>query len=437
MSSGNVVSPSTAAGRKPGVRRGRITRLAWTSADQVVSSATNAALSFLVAREVSPSQFGAFAFAFVAFMYAVGVSRALVSDPLIVRFSGVKRSRQKRAIADSAGSAVLVGLAAGAISAALGLMVGDLTGKLLVVLGLLLPGLLLQDHWRQAFFASGRPRSAFVNDALWAVLQLGGVVALIQNDSGGTVAYLAVWGLSACLAAVIGMWQADVLPRVTAGVAWIRDHRDIGLRFTWGFLINQGAFNTAFVIVGGIAGIAAVGAMRAAQVLMGPIRVIFSSIGSFALPLLSRRASGGEPVTRQALAVSASAATVTLAWTGLLLLMSDGVGETLLGATWESAQQVISIFGLQLTAIGVSLGAAMGLKSMAKARLTLRLAIVQAPLALGLGAAGAAWSGAVGAVIGLFITQTIGAAYSWWLFLRWSGQIRVPDTTVSDVEVPR
>jgi hypothetical protein len=39
-----------------------------------------------------------------------------------------------------------------------------------VALGFGLPGILLQDSYRFAYFAQGRGDKAFVNDLLWAVL---------------------------------------------------------------------------------------------------------------------------------------------------------------------------------------------------------------------------------------------------------------------------
>ena len=384
----------------------------------MVSSATNAALSFLVAREVSAAEFGAFAFAFVVFMYAVGICVALVSDPLIVRFSGVGRRERQEAIAESAGAAVMLGVALCLLVAAVGVVLGGQVGGLLLVLAVFLPGLLLQNHWRLAFFASGWPRSAFMNDGVWAVLQIGGVAALIVNGNGSTAAYLAVWGGSATVAAIVGSWQAGVRPRPTAARGWVRDHRDIGLRFTGSFVLNQGAFNTAFVIVGAISGVAAVGAMRAAQVLIGPVRVAFAALDAYALPLLSRLATQNGRLVRPALAFSATAAVVTALWTALLASLPDSVGRALLGDTWDQASQLIVLYGLQVAAIGVATGAAAGLKALAEARLTLRVVLVQAPLALGLGALGAWVAGAQGAVLGLFLTQVVGAGYSWWLFLR-------------------
>jgi O-antigen/teichoic acid export membrane protein len=407
---------SSRAGPPAHRRASRTARLGWTTTDQMVSSATNAALSILVARQVSAEEFGAFALAFVVFMYAVGICVALVSDPLTVRFSGVGRRERQDAIAQSAGAAVVLGVALGLLVAPVGLVLGGELGPLLLVLSLFLPGLLLQNHWRLAFFASGWPRSAFANDAVWAVLQIGGVVALIATGRGSPATYLAVWGASATVAAIVGARQAGVLPRPSAARSWVRDHQDIGLRFTWGFLLNQGAFNTAFVVVGVISGAAAVGAMRAAQVLVGPVRVAFAALNSYALPLMVRLVAENRRLGRPALLMSGVSAAITVLWTALLASLPDSVGRALLGETWTQAGDLLVLYGLQVGAIGVGAGAIAGLRAFAEAGLTLRVILLQAPLALALGALGAWLDGARGAVLGLFVTQALGAVYSWWLF---------------------
>lgn len=423
--------------RPPAHRRAsRTARLGWTTTDQMVSSATNAALSILVAREVSAEEFGAFALAFVVFMYAVGVCVALVSDPLMVRFSGVGRRERQEAIADSAGAAVMLGAGLGLLVAPVGLVLGGELGPLLVVLSLFLPGLLLQNHWRLAFFASGWPRSAFVNDVVWAVLQIGGVAALIATGRGSPATYLAVWGGSATVAAIVGARQAGVLPRPTAARRWVRDHQDIGLRFTWGFLLNQGAFNTAFVVVGAISGAAAVGAMRAAQVLVGPVRVAFAALNSYALPLMVRLVADNGRLGRPALLMSGASAAITVAWTALLASLPDSVGRSLLGDTWTQASDLLVLYGLQVAAIGIGAGAIAGLRALAEAGLTLRVVLLQAPLALALGALGAWTDGARGAVLGLFVTQAVGAAYSWWLFWR-ASRAREAHLPTAELEAAR
>jgi hypothetical protein len=82
-------------------------------------------------------------------------------------------------------SVLFVGLATGACALAAGALIGGTTGLAFLALGLTLPGLILQDSWRYAFFAVGRGRHAFINDTIWAVLQIPALVFLKINPRAG------------------------------------------------------------------------------------------------------------------------------------------------------------------------------------------------------------------------------------------------------------
>lgn len=399
---------------RPGVRG----RIIWTTLDQVVSSATNAAVSFLVARQLGASEFGSFAVAFIAFAFVSGLARAIVTDPLLIRFSAATDDARRRAVGDAAGAMLIAGAVSSAFCAAVGLSVSGLTGAVLVALAVVLPGLLLQTAWRQSFFAAGRPRAAFVNDGAWAVMQIGGLAAVELTGGGSAIELMLVWGSAAAIAAVLGAVQAGTRPRLGGGVAWLRRHRDLGARFGTEFALSQGAANVTMILVGVVATITAVGSIRGAQVLLGPVMVLFLSITAFALPLLSRRVAVGGGITRLSIAIGGVAGGLTLLWTLLLLLLPAALGRELLGATWPGAREVLAFSGLQWVAIGIASGATLGLKAHGRAATLLRLTLIQAPLMIVLGVGGAYIADAKGAVCGLAIAQLVGAVLNWSALLR-------------------
>ena len=141
-------------------------RLGWGVADQAVSSLTNFAVVLYVAHAVGAAQFGAFSLAYVTYGFALNASRGLATDPLLVRFSGADPPAWRSAVAACTGTATVVGMAAGVcVLGAAALLDGTTKGAFLA-LGLTLPGLLLQDSWRYAFFALGRGSQAFLNDVV-------------------------------------------------------------------------------------------------------------------------------------------------------------------------------------------------------------------------------------------------------------------------------
>ena len=80
-----------------------INRFGWALADQVLSSATNFALSLLVARTVGARDLGAFSVAYATFTFSLGAVRAIAGELLAVRHSAVSAEEWREAyrIADN------------------------------------------------------------------------------------------------------------------------------------------------------------------------------------------------------------------------------------------------------------------------------------------------------------------------------------------------
>ena len=245
-------------------------------ADQALSSLTNFAVGLVVARSVSTVDFGAFALAFAVYLAALNGSRAVTSLPLTIRYSGSPEGVWRDATAAAAGMSLLVGAAFGAACLAFALAAGGSVGAVLVVLAPLLPGLLLQDLWRFAFFARGSGLQAFANDGVWALIQLPAFGLVLLSGRGASVGLpLLIWGGSASVAAVIGVAQAGVWPRIRRARWWWRVHRDLAPRYVGEYAASTGGELIQPYGIGAVAGLVAVGTMRAGELLLGPFNVVF------------------------------------------------------------------------------------------------------------------------------------------------------------------
>ena len=89
----------------------------------------------------------------------------------------------------------------GLISLVAGLAAGGPLGDAFVALAIVLPGLLLQDAWRFAFFAKGEGKKAFVNDCVWGVALLPALYVAAHVHT--VVAFVLAWGLSGAVAAAL------------------------------------------------------------------------------------------------------------------------------------------------------------------------------------------------------------------------------------------
>src|SRR5262245_14396573 len=389
-------------------------RLSWGLADQAVSSMTNFAVGIYIARTLGLIAFGTFSLAWVTYAVAVNLSRGLATDPLLVRFSGVPVARWRAAMAQSSSTALLVGLATGATSLLAGLLIGGLVGSGFVALGLTLPGLLVQDSWRYAFFANGQGRKAFLNDAVWAVALVPAMLLATRN--GSVFTFVLAWGAAAAVAASYGIVQTKVLPRVRGVRSWLRQHRDLGPRYMIENVCVTSAEQLRMYGLGAIAGLAAVGAVRGAQLLLAPFFAVLLAMSMVSVPEAARvlkRSPRRLPLF--CLLLGGSEAVAGTLWgLAVLFLLPAEVGEELLGSVWPAAYALIVPTPLVFIGGGLIDGATSGLRALGAARRSLRARLIGWVAYVSCGLAGAAVGGAVGSVWVVGFAIYFSAVVTWW-----------------------
>ncbi|MEU7403219.1 hypothetical protein, partial [Streptomyces sp. NPDC044948] len=320
-------------GRRTGTR-GIVGRLSWGLADQAASSLSNFVVGIYVARSLGLTAFGAFSLAWVTYGVVLNVSRGLATDPLVVRFSGVPEASWRGAVARSSGTALVVGAVIGAVCLAAGLGVGGDVGPAFAGLGVMLPGLLLQDAWRYAFFAAGDGRKAFVNDVVWGVALVPAMVVAAQV--GSVAAFILAWGSSAAVAAVYGCVQSRIRPRPAEAREWLRDHRDLGTRYLVENVGLSGASQLRAYGLGAIVGVGAVGEVRGAELLLGPFLAVLMGLSLVTVPEAARvLRQAPERLGRFCLLLGGGQTVAALLWGAALLLMPDRLGELVLGDVWS------------------------------------------------------------------------------------------------------
>jgi hypothetical protein len=389
-------------------------RLGWGLADQMLSSSTNFIVGLLVARTLPPSDFGAFSIAFVTYTLALGASRALASEPLSVAYSAVDDRDWRRGVRSATGLAVAMGsaVAAGCLVAGW-LMHGSLQAAFLL-LGVTMPGLLLQDAWRFAFFAGRKERRAFGNDLVWAIVLLPSV-ALLINTGRATVGSLTfAWGGAGSIAAVAGILQARVLPSPIRTLSWVKEQRALAPRFLGEFAVSSGTSQLTVYLLGGIAGLTQAAALRAGQILLGPLNIIFMAIGLVAVPEAVRLLAASPGVFRRAsVLASLSLAAIVAAWGTVALLLPARFGKELMGENWKGARDLLLPLTIAVAAYAGSLGAMVGLRAMAAARRSLRARSIVAAFTLVAGVTGALLAEARGVAWGFVVAGCL-ELFVWW-----------------------
>jgi O-antigen/teichoic acid export membrane protein len=373
----------------------------WSVVDQALSAASNLGLSVVVARSVSAPSFGAFAMAFVVFGIAVAVTKAVVGQPLQIRFSGRAPQDQHDANARALGCAVLIGLAGSVLLVTVGLSAGGIVGAAMLALAVALPALLLQDSCRMAMFAVGAPRQAALIDTVWVVVQFSVLIIALTREDRSVVGLIAIWGGSAALSAMVGLALLRVRPRLRAGYAWLVEHRDLTRYLFAEYLLGLGAMQVAILLVGAVASASAVGALRAAQVLLGPLGIVGLALFQFAVPEIARNAGlQSRRLARFAVLTSAALGALTVAYGTVLLLLPDEIGVSLFGETWAGAQVVLLAMTLSSFASACANGPACVLYGMGQARVTYRINLAKGPVLLGT------------VLLGTWLWSSAGAAYA-------------------------
>ncbi|WSW72888.1 hypothetical protein OG390_07565 [Streptomyces sp. NBC_00996] len=397
-------------------KRALVGRLSWGLADQAASSMSNFAVGIYVARSLGVTAFGVFSLAWVTYGVVLNVSRGLATDPLVVRFSGVSDASWRGAVARSSGTALGVGAAIGAACLVAGPALGGRVGPAFVCLGVMLPGLLLQDAWRFSFFAAGAGRKAFVNDVVWGVALVPAMV--VAARVGSVAAFVLAWGASATVAAGYGYIQSGIRPRVTEARGWLREQRDLGYRYLVENTCLSGASQLRAYGLGAIVGLGAVGAVRGAELLLGPFLAVLMGLSLVTVPEAARvLRRAPQQLGKFCLLLGGGQAVGALLWGGALLLMPDRLGEFALGDVWHSAAQLIAPVTLGVAGAGLGTGAAAGLRALGAARRSLRSQLFASACYVSGGLGGAAVAGTVGSAWGV-ATATVSGSAVWWLQLR-------------------
>jgi O-antigen/teichoic acid export membrane protein len=387
--------------------------------DQVLSSVTNFVLGLVVARTLGPTRYGAFTLAYATYIIVLGVSRSMNTDALMVRYSASSHEDWRVATAAAAGGATSTGIVAGVLAIVIGAFFGGITGIALIAMGVMMPGLMLQDSWRMAFFAAGRPSRAVLNDLVWVVAMAGALAVLFATGHATLLSLTLAWGGAATLAAVVGFFQARTGWLRLNPTAWWRAHRDLGPRFLAEFGSTGALTQLTFYMIGFLAGLRALGSIRAATLVIGPFYVLLQGGTAFGVAESARILTRGRAALYRASCIfSLTLGAAACAWGVTAWRLPDSVGTKILGASWQAGRSVLVPVIVYMVASGLAIGANTGFRALAAARESLRTQLVVGSSILIGGVIGAATAGARGAAWGMAVANLFGTALRWWVYRR-------------------
>lgn len=385
-------------------------RVTLTLLDQLVSSTSNFVTGVVVARLSGPAEFGRYMLMFTIWLVAVGVHRALITEPLIVtsRHVDVRRSLMARGLSAD----LLLGMFFSAVVATGGgvtLAAGAGIGMPMVALSPWFVPLLVQDYWRGMAFQHRRPGLALANDLVFAIVQIAvvGVFSLLGWRTASHM--LTAWGLGAMAGALLGYRWFPAIGRLHEGKSFLTQTWSLSRWMLADFLTTFASHQSYVAFAALLLSQVDYGGFRAGYSLMGPVIVILHAAANVGLPEAARRANPEDPTPLRRFARRLSVVTslfviayaVVVAIAGKRLLSSVFGSEFApygLLATLAALQYVVAVswFGQ-----GIALKAAGRMRRLWRARLVVAVIslILLVVLVRWLGTIGAGWAGVITAIL--------------------------------------
>ncbi len=271
-------------------------------------------------------------------------------------------------------------------------------------MGVVLAGVLLQDCIRFVWFSAGTPSAALINDSLWLALSLASYLWLVASGRESVPYFILAWGVTGTVCFMVGAMQLRLMPSVVPGPRWLREQRELGLRFAGEVAIDGLLFELGLVLIGSIAGLAQLGVVFAGRLVMAPVNVLFMGLSAFAIPEGVRLRQTSLRRMNHLMEICAAASVLAAtAWTGIVLAMPGSLGEALFGDSWSGARSLLIPTAIGVAAFGVTQAARAGLRALADARRSFRARAVGAPGFVVFGTIGATVGQGLGAAWGLAV----------------------------------
>ncbi|HSB90282.1 MAG TPA: hypothetical protein VLD63_09700 [Anaerolineales bacterium] len=272
--------------------------------DQALISLTNFATTILLARALTPTQFGAYGVGFILTRLARAFQEGLVVQPMTSMAPSLQGEHRRGYISESGGLqlglAVVESLGCIVVGWALTRLGNNIAGPTLFALWCPLLLAQTQEFVRRVFYTLDQVNLAVLNTVVSGAAQLAFLVwALGAGARSGTVGLYAI-GWSSGVALLLGLIQTRRLwtaEGVDLMAAW-RKNWGFGRWVLGGTAVNWIAIEVYPILTAGLVSFAATGAYRALQNVVAPIHSLLRAMDTYFTPRLAdrRRVAGAAGV---------------------------------------------------------------------------------------------------------------------------------------------
>lgn len=394
---------------------------------QTLLSAASFGIGLILIRHTSDQQYGYFILASSAIILLVSLQNAFFNPALVTRFTRLEGSergdlvgglyREQRRILSALG-----GIAA-AIAAVLWFTgVLDMqTGPLVVATIITALAVLHREYFRMVLLAHRRPLDVLRTDIFYVVLMVAGVFLAIQTFSPAVTAVF-VLGLAAIASGFLlsktlrshEPWNYQGMPNILREIAPLAAWSTAGAAIHWSF--SQGYT----YLVAGTLDVTAVAAIAATRLLVMPINLLSSGIGTLMLPLSSGwlHRHGAPLLWRRLMWFGFGLAAIAMCYFVTLWLLRDWIFDMVLKKQFAHRDQLLILWSLAFLVMVVRDQLIYLLVVRGRFHFLTSLAFVTAVLSLTISYWGMLRFGTAGALLGVLAGEIINLAGIVWLSLR-------------------
>lgn len=397
---------SGGSGRRLGLAR----LLGSAVGSQALLSAASFGIGLVLIRGTNDLQYGSYILASSAVLLLVSLQNAFVNPALATRMARL----------DLAGRADLVGglyrdqrrilpaVAALAVAIVLGLwalrQLDAHSAPMLLATLVAALAFLHREYLRMALFCDRRPYEVMRIDVLYVVLAVGGALLATRSDMPAVVAMLTLT-LAAVVSGLLlvrtlrvqGLWNGQgtrgILHEIAPLAAWSTAGAAIHWTFSQGYIY----------MVGGRLGVAAVAAIAATRLLMMPVNLLSTGIGSLMLPLTSGwlHQHGSAIVLRRLCLFALGLVLVTVGYFSLLWWSRDWIFAAVLKKQFAQRDALLLLWGALFLVMVVRDQIVCLLAAQGRFRALTLLTLASAVVSLCISYVGTLEFGVVGALVGL------------------------------------
>lgn len=324
-----------------------------TTADQMLSSASNALMAFVLAQVSSATQFGIVGLLITMLAGGLVFNRGALGTPLLLTSNLTKRQ-----IVAESGYAVTWSLYNGVLGGVLIVIMGAvfLHPWIGLAFAISLLAVLAQDVLRLTAIALGRPGLAAVADALWVTSMLCIFGANLFGVHEPAEFSIFLWGLSALISGAILAFNLRIAPRYAGILEWWRTDWPARVRF--GGFYSIGQIGYIFITLAAVvtAGSVAAAGIRGALTLFGPIGTLVSAMPVVFIPHAMRTGTSRGDQWHLLSMASLVSSVLTLVGAGCLMAVPAKVGVAVLGASWQETLSVVPFIGVMCAAMCWAIG---------------------------------------------------------------------------------